>query len=368
MLSAEVGMKRSPLPFFLIYLVAGSAFLVGLKGGWYTLLAPLVTTFVLVPIFDVAIGVDRRNPTEAEPGLVARAAFRLAIWLVLPAQVAFVLWAASVVVKPSAGWVEKIGAVVSAGVEGGVIGITAAHELIHRQSRVERALGALILSTVSYLHWMIEHVAGHHRRVATPDDPATARLGEPLPVFVVRSMVGGYRSAWAIESVRLQRSGRRWPLRNRVLWCSVAPIAIGAALARAFGPGAALFFFAQSLVAIVLLETVNYIEHYGLERRLLRPGLYERVTPLHSWNASHRLTNYLLFNLQRHSDHHVWPHRSYRRLRQWEASPQLPLGYAGMALLAVVPPLWRRVMDPRVAAHRTRLAATRPEAPTGAAA
>ena len=128
------------------------------------------------------------------------------------------------------------------------------------------------------------------------------------------------------------------------------------ALGIIFGAGALLFFFAQSAVAIAFLETINYIEHYGLERRLVRDGVYERVTPFHSWNAAHRLTNALLFNLQRHSDHHVWPARPYYMLRHHPESPQLPTGYAGMALLAMVPPLWRRVMNPRVRAHRARVA------------
>jgi len=359
-------MKARAAPFFSIYVVMSGALLVGLRGGWCTLLAPLVTTFVLVPIFDAVIGVDARDPPDQPPGRAARAAFRAAIWLAAPVQAALLLWGASVVVQPSSALVEKVGATVSVGLVGGVLGITAAHELIHRRSRIDRAFGAIILAMVSYLHWMIEHLAGHHRRVATPNDPATARLGEPLPAFVARSVAGGYRSSWSIEAARLERArpGAGAPaLRNRVLWLTVAPFVLAAALAAVFGPAAAVFFFAQSLIAVLLLETVNYIEHYGLERRLVGPGVYERVTPIHSWNASHRMTNWLLFNLQRHSDHHVSPARAYYELRQFDASPQLPFGYAGMALLAFVPPLWRRVMDPRVAAHRARLATVVPGPP-----
>jgi alkane 1-monooxygenase len=341
--------------FFTIYLVAGSGFLVGLKGGFYTLLAPIVTTFVMVPIADVLLGVDTRNPAEKPRGRAALAAFRLATWLAIPAQAGMLVWAASRAIRPDVPAVEVLGAIASVGVTGGAIGITVAHELIHRPSRVDRALGGLLLVMVSYLHWAIEHVAGHHRRVATADDPATARLGESLPAFLFRSVVGGYRSAWAIERGRGLRLGIRSPLRNRVLFCSLASCALAAVLGFLLGPRAILLFFAQSAVAIAFLETVNYIEHYGLERRLIRPGTYERVAERHSWNASHRLTNALLFNLQRHSDHHVWPLRPYHELRHQEQSPQLPMGYAGMALLAMVPPLWRRVMDPRVMAHRERL-------------
>jgi alkane 1-monooxygenase len=209
---------------------------------------------------------------------------------------------------------------------------------------------------VSYLHWGIEHVSGHHRRAATPEDPATARYGEALPAFLVRSVTGSFVSAWRIEVARNERRGRS-PLGNRVLWGVVVSCGLTLAIGLALGPKAVAFFLAQSAVAIVLLETINYVEHYGLERRQIRPGVYERVTPLHSWNSSQRLTNTLLFNLQRHSDHHAHAARPYYQLRHYPESPQLPTGYAGMALLAMVPPLWRRVMNPRVQAHRARVAA-----------
>src|SRR5262249_10235402 len=215
---------------------------------------------------------------------------------------------------------------------------TIAHELIHRNAAIDRVLAWVLLGHVGYMHWAIEHVAGHHRRVATPDDPATARLGESLPAFLVRSFLGGYRSAWGIEVARLQRRGgaARSALRNRVLWGTLAPLVLAGALGAWLGPRAALLYLGQCLIAIALLEIINYVEHYGLERRLLRPGVYERVSPLHSWNASHRLTNALLFNLQRHSDHHVWPQRPYHILRHFDESPQLPFGYAAIALLAVL--------------------------------
>ena len=356
-------MKPSVLPFFVIHLVVGAGFWLGLLGGWFSVLAPLGITFAVVPVFDALMGVDRRNPPETAPGLASRLLFGLATWLVVPVELAVLSWSAYLVARRPLAPVEVVGAVLSAGVTGGVIGITVAHELIHRRGRVDRALGGVLLAVVGYLHWSIEHIAGHHRRVATPEDPATARLGEGMPAFVVRSFVDGFRSAWGIEAAR-----GRSPLRNRVLWCSLLPFALAAGLGLTFGPRAVPFFLAQSLVAIALLEIINYIEHYGLERRLLRPGVYERVSPLHSWNASHRLTNALLFNLQRHSDHHVWPHRPYYRLRHYAESPQLPMGYAGMALLALVPPLWRRVMDPRVAAHRRRQASSTAASPANAAA
>lgn len=346
----------SPLPFFSVYLISGVALWFALKGGLYTLIAPLVSTFVAVPVFDVLLGIETRNPTEAEPGRYARAMFRLATWLAVPVQAALLLWGTWAATRPAATPIEIVGLIVAIGMMGGVVGITVAHELVHRANRLDRALGAALLSMVFYRHWAIEHVAGHHRRVATREDPATARLGESLLAFMPRSIALGFMSAWRIESARNARRGVRSSLRNQVIPCVLTSVAIAAALGIAFGVKAVLFFLAQSLVAIAFLEVINYIEHYGLERRLVRPDVYERVTPVHSWNAAHRLTNALLFNLQRHSDHHVWPTRPYYKLRNHPDSPQLPLGYAGMALLAMVPPLWRRVMDPRVRAHRARVA------------
>ena len=347
--------EPSVLPFSSIYLVCGVGFWFAVKGGLYTLVAPLAMTFVAVPVFDALMGVDSRNPAPSPPARYTRTMFRLATWLAVPAQAAILLWGAWTATRPRLHPIEIAGAAVAVGITGGVMGITVAHELIHRSSRVDRTFGGILLVLVSYLHWSIEHVAGHHRRVATREDPATARLGEPLLVFMVRSIGLGFVSAWTIEAGRNARRGVRSPLRNRVVLCVLASVALAAALGVSRGVGALLFFVAQSVVAIAFLETINYIEHYGLERRLVRPGVYERVTPHHSWNSAHRLTNALLFNLQRHSDHHVWPARPYYLLRHNADSPQLPTGYAGMALLAMVPPLWQRVMNPRVLAHRARV-------------
>jgi alkane 1-monooxygenase len=350
--------EQGPLAFFLIYLLTGVGLWIASHGGVYTLIAPLAVTFVAIPIVDALIGVDTRNPSESPPSPLQAAMFRLATWLALPLQSFVLVWGATVVTKPSVSGVELAGAIVAVGMTGGIIGITVAHELVHRLNRVDRALGNALLVLVCYLHWATEHVAGHHKRVATPEDAATARLGESLPSFLLRSTGRGFSSSWRIEQARNARRGIQSPLRNPVLWGVLASCSVGVALGLVFGPRAVWFFFAQSVVAVAFLETINYIEHYGLERRQLRPGVYERVTPVHSWNASHWLTNVLLFNLQRHSDHHAWPARPYYKLRHRPDAPQLPTGYAGMALLAMVPPLWRRVMDPRVAEHRARLAAT----------
>jgi alkane 1-monooxygenase len=234
----------SPLPFLSIYLICGLGLWFVLKGGVYTLLAPLALTFVAVPIFDALMGIELRNPTEAPAGRFATLMFRLATWLAVPGQAAVLLWGAWSVTRPSASPIEIVGMIVTTGMTGGVVGITVAHELVHRASRVDRALGGVLLTMVSYRHWGIEHVAGHHRRVATRDDPATARLGEPLLAFMARSIAKGFLSAWEIESARNARRGVRSPLRNRVILCVLESVAVAVTLGIALGIGALLFFIA----------------------------------------------------------------------------------------------------------------------------
>ncbi len=348
------------LPFLIIYIVPASVVAGAFLGGAGTYLTPLLV-FFLIPLADAVLGVDTRNPVpEATPNEGARGVYRAICRAAVPIQVGLVCVFAWVVSSRSLTPLEIVGLTLSVGITTGAMGITIAHELAHRANRLDRALADVLLLFVCYLHWGIEHVHGHHRNVATPLDPASARKGESVYRFWMRSVFGSLRSAYAIEATRIRRKRPGAPrlglmVQNRV----VSFVACGAFLAGGFalalGPRGAVFFLAQSLVAITLLEIVNYVEHYGLQRRPLGDGRYERVTELHSWNASHRVTNYFLFNLQRHSDHHAYPQRPYETLRHFDESPQLPQGYAAMVLLALLPPVWRRVMDPRVAVHEVRL-------------
>lgn len=335
------------LPFLVIFLLPLGVARGFAHGGLFAFVTPFVV-FGVVPLLDALLGLDTRNPSDDE-ARGGRWAFRLLTWLAVPVQGALVLGGAYLLATRPYTLAEIVGLTLSVGVTTGAMGITVAHELVHRTSRLDRFLGQLLLLLVGYMHWGIEHVAGHHKWVATPRDPATSRRGESVFAFVVRSVVGSYRSAVEIERTRGAERGRGpFHPRARMLWFTLLPLALGAALVGLLGGTAGAFFFGQSAVAVALLEVVNYVEHYGLRRREIAPGRYERVTPLHSWNASHRLTNWFLFNLQRHSDHHAYPQRPYETLRHFDESPQLPHGYATMVLLALVPPLWRRVMDPRV--------------------
>jgi alkane 1-monooxygenase len=243
---------------------------------------------------------------------------------------------------------DKVGLMATVGLVGG-LAINAAHELGHTRERTERRLSKVALAQTCYGHFYVEHNRGHHVRVATAEDPASARFGESLYAFLPRSVAGGLRSAWRLEAARLAGMGKsRWTLNNDVLNAWLLSAALFGVLSVWFGPVVLPWLMGQAIVGFCLLETVNYMEHYGLRRQKLPSGRYERVRPSHSWNSSTVITNVLLFHLQRHSDHHANPLRPYQVLRHVDEAPQLPSGYSAMLLLALVPPLWRRVMDPRV--------------------
>jgi alkane 1-monooxygenase len=255
--------------------------------------------------------------------------------------------------EPMSLW-QKIGIAVSIGCIGG-IGINTAHELGHKREANERWLSKIALAQVFYGHFYIEHNRGHHVRVATPEDPASSRVGESFYAFWPRTVSGSLRSAWNLEKKRYARKDRHpFRLGNDVLNAWLMSVVLWGALIGWLGWEILPFLVLQAVVGFSLLEVVNYMEHYGMLRQKVGVGerqRYERVDPSHSWNSNNIATNVLLYHLQRHSDHHANPTRRYQTLRDFEESPVLPTGYAGMIVLALVPPLYRRVMDPRVLAH-----------------
>lgn len=319
--------------------------------NWLTLIA----AFVALPLADWLIGQDRRNPSADDDTrrLLVRNGSAV-LYAYVPVHLGLIVWGAAVYAGGELSTVQALGLLLSVGVVTGGQGITIAHELGHRRSVVDRLLAKLLLTTVCYGHFHIEHNRGHHARVATPDDPATARLGENLYGFVPRAIAGSWVSAWRLETTRLRRRDEAcFSHHNQMLWFIAVPALLALALGLAFGLQAALFFCGQAVVAFSLLEAINYVEHYGLVRSAAG-GTLERVTPRHSWNSSQRLSNACLINLQRHADHHADPTRPYPLLRHHDDSPQLPTGYPGMVLVALVPPLWFRIMNPRVAQQRCR--------------
>lgn len=306
--------------------------------------------FALVPLLDFVLPKDDRNPTEEQRKEHEEDwAFKLPLLLWLPLAVFTLARAlAKVSVGEVAGPAEALGHVVSTALVTAGIGINVAHELLHKRSAVERFSAHALLSLTSYNMFFIEHVAGHHKTVATPEDPASAVRGQNLFAFAARSMVLSHRSAWRHET---RRVGGAWTPRNRMLWMTAGPFVLGSAVYHFYGGAACAFFFAQGLLGAFLLEDVNYIEHWGLRRAQLPDGRYERVNPTHSWNASNTFTNWLLFKLQRHSDHHANATRRYHMLRTFEESPQMPTGYAGMVVVALFPWVFDSIMGDALDAY-----------------
>jgi len=323
--------------------------------------------FLVIPALDYLVGPDSENPPDSVlVHLEQDRYYRWATYLYLPAQYLSLalgcwLWSGGGGVAMSL--VDKLGLMLTVGGIGG-IAINTAHELGHQRAQSERWLSKVALAQTGYGHFFVEHNRGHHARVATIEDPASSRLGENVYFFYCRSILGSLRSAWSIERRRLTRHHRPViGLHNDILNAWLMTAALFAALVAGFGVEVLPWLFGQALIGIFLLETINYLEHYGLRRQRRADGCYEQVRPSHSWNSNSVISNVFLFHLQRHSDHHANPQRRYQALCHAEEAPQLPAGYAAMVLLALFPPLWRQVMDRRVRAHYRgdiRLAALRP--------
>lgn len=321
--------------------------------GWWMWWAVIVT-YAIVPVLDLMLGkvVTRFSPEE-QGRLIRDPMLRAIPWICAAVWLVTVSWAIALVpqVIRLPLW-HVLGFVLSLGVVGGILAINVGHELIHRNNRVERFAGGVLLASVCYGVFKVEHVRGHHLRVCTHDDPATARLNESAYAFVPRAIVGTYRHGWRLESERLARieqAGMMALLRNETLLWSLLSLAFaGAAFAVAGGAGVAVFL-AAALVAIVELELVDYIEHYGLTRKIDASGRLEGVRYEHSWDYAGWLTNALLINLQRHSDHHAHGGRAFGALNSHPEAPQLPASYAAMLIAALVPPLYRRLIHPRLA-------------------
>ncbi|NKQ24997.1 alkane 1-monooxygenase [Streptomyces galbus] len=339
-----LGLAVPTLPFQAAALVAAT--------GW----APLwwwgpFFAFVLIPALDAVIGPDQENPPdEAIPLLEQDRYYRWCTYLYLPLQYAglgyaCLLWSRGMTVPDALGLAATVGVVAG-------VAINTAHELGHKRETAERRLARLALAQAGYGHFYVEHNHGHHVRVATREDPASSRLGESVWAFLPRTVLGSLRSAWHLEARRLNRRRQRtWSRHNDVLTAWALTAALYALLAVCFGPAVLPCLLFQAACGILLLETVNYLEHYGLLRERRPDGRYERVAPRHSWNSNNTTSNIFLYQLQRHSDHHANPLRRYQTLRHFDEAPQLPSGYASMIVLAWLTPLWRRVMDPKVLAH-----------------
>jgi alkane 1-monooxygenase len=322
------------------------------RTGWQIALAlPLLISYGLMPLLDALIGEDENNPPEAVvEQLEQDRYYRWLTWATVPLHFIALIGCAWWVGTRDLSWWAVLLMAYVAGTDSG-LGINTGHELGHKHNRIEQWLARLVLAVPAYGHFTVEHGRGHHRWVATPEDHASARMGESIYRFALRELPGGIRRAWALEAERLIRNGYSpWDRRNHILQSYAVTALLQLGLFVVLGWLMLPFLLVHNLVAWWQLTSANYVEHYGLLRKRLPDGRYETPAPHHSWNANHLVTNLALFHLQRHSDHHAYPSRRYQSLRHFDQLPQLPSGYFGMFPLAWLPPLWFKVMDERLLA------------------
>lgn len=347
---SEMAKLSRVLPFWMSFGLVPLAWIGAFYGGWALLIVPVMTWY-LFSALDAALGLNTENADlSADDDDLYWYKMITIVW----APVQFLLLVSLLWYVPQAehlSTLERVGVFFGVGVITGTVGINYSHELMHQKSKMERWMADMLLAMVLYSHFRSEHLLVHHRYVATPRDPVTARYNEGFHRFYPRVLRECWHSAFNAEKAMLARKDLPWTDLSNPFWrywgLQLAFFLLAFTLGGWSGVG---LFVVQAGVAIWQLELVNYIEHYGLTRKHLGEGKYEHVQPRHSWNAAHKASNWLLINLQRHSDHHYKPDRRFAVLQTYgaEKAPQLPYGYPVMTMLAMVPPLWRRFMNPRV--------------------
>lgn len=341
------------LKYLFAYAIPASAILgLSMEGVWSW--STPVLAFVILPVLELLLPQSKENiPEPLESERSKQLFFDWLLYLNAPLLFGIVggyLW---VIAGQKLDFSETLGLTLSAGIVAGTCGINVAHEIGHRPGKAEQVLAQIMLLPTLYQHFFIEHNQGHHKNVATDQDPASARLGENVFEFWVRSVTGGWRHAWTLERQRLNKAGLPvYGHQNRMLRYAFLQAAWLGAIGALGGIQALIAALAVAIIGFLLLETVNYIEHYGLRRLLLPNGWPEPVSPKHSWNSDHELGRIMLYELTRHSDHHYKSTRKYQILRHLEESPQLPVGYPASIVIALVPPLWFRLMNKRVLQRR----------------
>jgi len=333
----------SPL---IVYVMAWLAFT---GNGWLTWI-PMLYAWVILPLAELFIKPDEKNLTAAEEELAKKdPVYDYMLYIIVILQyVALYKFLHSLQNSPLLWW-ETAGRVCSMGLLCGTFGINVAHELGHRVNKYEQVFARALLLTSLYMHFFIEHNKGHHKNVATPEDPSSARYNEPVYTFYFRTVIFSYLSAWKISANEMRKKGLpvlHWT--NEMLQAQVIQFFFVTAIVLLFGWMITFYFLAAATIGFLLLETVNYIEHYGLQRKQTTVGKYERALPEHSWNSNHLLGRLMLFELSRHSDHHYLASKKYQVLQHHDEAPQLPTGYPGSMILAMLPPLWFYVMNKRI--------------------
>ncbi|WP_299332817.1 alkane 1-monooxygenase [uncultured Psychroserpens sp.] len=317
--------------------------------GYFSFLTPFYA-FVMIPVLELIFPVDTKNLTSEEADhKLKRQIFDWLLYLNLPIVYGLVFFGIYEATTTAMETYELVGVIISVGIVLGVNGINVAHELGHRQQTNERFIGKALLLPAQYMHFYIEHNFGHHLHAATPEDPATARYNQTVYSFWLTSIFRQYISAWNIQKKLLDNNDQHFfSVKNDMLWYVVFQAAYLILVFMFFGALGLLFALTSAIIGFVLLETVNYIEHYGLLRIKTKSGRYERVKEMHSWNSNHVIGRIVLYELTRHSDHHFKSSKKYQILDCHDESPQMPYGYPTSMVLAMVPPLWFKIMNKRV--------------------
>lgn len=333
----------TPIVFFI------GAYISFTSTGWWVWMN-MILAWMLIPLLELLFKPDPQNLNVAEEELIRNDSFYdWIIYLVVPLQYFSLYTFLTSLQDPLLSQWDLTGRIAVMGLLCGSFGINVAHELGHRVNKAEQAMAKLLLLTSLYMHFFTEHNKGHHKRVATYEDPSSARKGEWIYFFYLRTIFKGFQSAWHIANEESRKkNGKAFSWKNEMIQFQLIQVGFLLLIYTFFGGYALSCFLIAALIGILLLETVNYIEHYGLQRKLLENGRYERAMPSHSWNSDHIIGRLILFELSRHSDHHYLASRKYQVLRHHDDAPQMPTGYPGMMLLSLVPPVWFAVMDKRI--------------------
>lgn len=342
------------LKYLAAYLVPGVSLLSIYLGGFWSFFS-FVFLFIAVPILELILPQSTANFGESEEDKrLSTRLFDGLLYLNVPIIFAVLVFYLFTISNPGLFLYERLGMTLSMGILLGY-GINVAHELGHRSKPFERFLSKLTLLPNLYMHFIIEHNLGHHKHVSTDKDPASSEKGELIFSFFFKTITGSYRNAWKIERKLLNQKGKSfWSVHNEMIRFTLIQLTYLAVIALVFSPAVMFWAILAGFNGILLLESVNYIEHYGLRRELLASGFYEPVQPIHSWNSNHEMGRILLYELTRHSDHHFKANRKYQVLRHFDESPQMPFGYPTSILIAWFPPLWFAIMNKRVEAIQQR--------------
>jgi alkane 1-monooxygenase len=335
---------------FVLYVLTLTAF----NGNGLMCWLPLLYTFFLIPFAELFIKADPSNLDEVEEALAKKnKAYDFILYAAVIMQY-YSLWVFFNSLKQDGlNTIDIAGRVISMGLLCATFGINVAHELGHRVNKMEQTFAKMLLLTSLYMHFFIEHNKGHHKHVATPHDPSTAKYNQSLYAFWPQTLIGTYVSAWKIANEEVEKKGkRRWSLQNEMLLFQLIQLTFVLVVLYFFGIKIAILFVVAALIGGLLLESVNYIEHYGLSRTQTSEQQFERVQPHHSWNSNHIIGRLMLFELSRHSDHHYLASRKYQILRSFDNAPQMPTGYPGMILLSLFPPLWFKIMHEQMKKYK----------------